>query len=164
MNYISSIDWVGLFIPSMSLLEIVVRSFLVYVLLFIFLHILRKQSGQISVTDILVIAILSESVQGAIAGNSRTISDGIMLAAMIIGWNYLFDYLGFRFEFFGKIIHPAPRHLIKDGKLMMRNLRQEYITKEELNSHIREEGLSDISQVKAAYLEGDGHISIIKKD
>jgi uncharacterized membrane protein YcaP (DUF421 family) len=51
--------------------------------------------------------------------------------------------------------------LIKDGRLLRRNMRQELVTEEELMSHLRQQGIVELAQVKEAYMEGDGQISII---
>jgi uncharacterized membrane protein YcaP (DUF421 family) len=51
--------------------------------------------------------------------------------------------------------------LIKDGRLQRRNMRHELVTEEELMSHLRQQGIAELTQVKEAYMEGDGQISII---
>jgi uncharacterized membrane protein YcaP (DUF421 family) len=38
------------------------------------------------------------------------------------------------------------------------------ITEEELVEQLREHGVEKVSEVKASYIEGDGHISVIAKD
>ncbi len=50
------------------------------------------------------------------------------------------------------------------GVPQLRNMRREYITIEELEEKLREQGIEHMSDVKAAYLEGDGQISIIKRE
>ena len=45
-----------------------------------------------------------------------------------------------------------------------RNLRREFITLEELHEKLREQGIEKVSDVKAAFLEGDGQISVIRDD
>jgi uncharacterized membrane protein YcaP (DUF421 family) len=44
----------------------------------------------------------------------------------------------------------------------LRNLRREHITLQELREKLREQGVEDLAEVKAAYLEGDGQISVIR--
>jgi uncharacterized membrane protein YcaP (DUF421 family) len=60
-------------------------------------------------------------------------------------------------------MQPPPLPLIKNGKLLPRNMRQEFITLDELKSQLRKEGVDDIADVKAAAIEADGAISVIKK-
>jgi uncharacterized membrane protein YcaP (DUF421 family) len=51
--------------------------------------------------------------------------------------------------------------LIREGKLLRKNMRQELITEEELKSQLREQGLENWGQVKQAFMESDGHISVL---
>ena len=60
------------------------------------------------------------------------------------------------------MLRPAPLELIKDGKMVRKNMRQEMITQEELKGLLREQGVEEVSEVKTCCLEGDGHISVIK--
>jgi uncharacterized membrane protein YcaP (DUF421 family) len=62
---------------------------------------------------------------------------------------------------FRAFFHPPPLPLVRDGKLLWRNVRREFITKEELMSQIRTHGFDDISVVKRAQMAGDGRITII---
>jgi uncharacterized membrane protein YcaP (DUF421 family) len=48
--------------------------------------------------------------------------------------------------------------------VLRRNMRQEYITEEELWSQLREQGVEDLAKVKLAQMEGDGMISVIKRE
>jgi uncharacterized membrane protein YcaP (DUF421 family) len=50
---------------------------------------------------------------------------------------------------------------VKDGKMLHDNMGKELLTQDELMSQLRQEGIHGISEVKAAYMEGDGHISVI---
>jgi uncharacterized membrane protein YcaP (DUF421 family) len=61
-----------------------------------------------------------------------------------------------------RLVDQKPLPLVVDGKILYRNLRKELITREELNSHLREEGVADVSEVKSAYMESDGKISVVK--
>ena len=80
----------------------------------------------------------------------------------LIFWNYALDWLGSKVPLFGRLVHPPPLKLIEDGRLLRRNMRKEMITEDEMMSHLREQGVDEVSQVKAAYIEGDGRISVIK--
>ncbi|MGZ8163357.1 MAG: YetF domain-containing protein, partial [Methylobacter sp.] len=64
----------------------------------------------------------------------------------------------------GRLAQSSALCLFRDGKLLHRNMRQEMLTEEELMSKIREQGLEDLSQVKEIYMEGDGTISVIKRE
>ena len=83
--------------------------------------------------------------------------------ATIVFWNFSFDWLGYRYPRFRRLLYPAALLLIKDGRILDRNLRKEFVSREELMSQLRQQGIDDIAKVKEACMEGDGHISVIKK-
>jgi len=68
-----------------------------------------------------------------------------------------------RFPLLARVLSPKPLLLIKDGHVQRRNLRSELITREELVDLIREHGIEDFADVKAAYIESDGHVSVIPR-
>jgi len=157
-------DWHAMLIPSKPLPEIVLRGTLVYLLLFGLLRaVLHRQAGGISVTDMLLIVLIADASQNAMAAEYRSVPDGILLVATLIFWNYAMDWLSYRFSWFRPLVHPAPLKLMRNGRFMRRNMRRELITEEELRSELRKQGIEDQQQVQEVFMEGDGHISVIKK-
>jgi uncharacterized membrane protein YcaP (DUF421 family) len=156
-------DWKTIFLPDTSLFEIILRGSIMYIALFAMLRIiLKRQTGTLGMTDLLLITLLADASQNAMAGEYKSIPDGIVLVGTIIFWNYLFDWLSFKSEWFGRLIEPPPLPLIRNGRMLRRNMRQELITEDELMMEIREQGLDDVSKVKEAYIESDGRISVIQ--
>lgn len=156
-------DWKSVFLPDTPLLEIILRGSIMYIALFIMLRvILKRQTGTLGMTDLLLITLLADAAQNAMAGEYKSIPDGIVLVGTIISWNFLFDWLSFKSEWFGRLIEPPPLPLIKEGRILRRNMRHEFITEDELMMQLREQGLDDASKVKEAYIESDGRISIIE--
>jgi uncharacterized membrane protein YcaP (DUF421 family) len=156
-------DWKTIFLPDTSLFEIILRGSIMYIALFAMLRIiLKRQTGTLGMTDLLLITLLADASQNAMAGEYKSIPDGIVLVGTIIFWNYLFDWLSFKSQWFGRLIEPPPLPLIKNGRMLRRNMRQELITADELMMQLREQGLDDASKVKEAYIESDGQISVIQ--
>ena len=156
-------DWKAIFIPDTPLFEIILRGSLMYIALFTMLRvILKRQTGTLGMTDLLLITLLADAAQNAMAGEYTSISDGIALVGTIIFWNYLFDWLSFKSEWFGRLIEPPPLPLIKNGRMLRRNMRREFITEDELLMQLREQGLEDIAKVKDAFIESDGRVSVIQ--
>ena len=157
------IDWTSLFVPDTPFLEIIVRGSVMYLSLVILLRIvLKRQTGTLGMTDLLLITLLADASQNAMAGEYKPLPDGIVLVATIIFWNYAFDWLSVQSEWFERLIEPAPLPLVKRGKLLRQNMRRELITEAELLGKLREQGVEDISKVKQANIESDGQISVIE--
>src|SRR5882757_3154150 len=118
----NSVDWRSVFLPDAPFLEIIVRGSVMYLALFIMLRIvLKRQVGTLGMTDLLLITLLADASQNAMAGEYKSLPDGVVLVATIIFWNYLFDWLSVESEWFERLIEPPPLPLVKRGKLLRRN-------------------------------------------
>ena len=158
------IDWRSIFIPDVPLAEMFLRGSITYISLFVLLRVvLKRQTGSIGITDILLFTLIADAAQNAMSDDYTSFTDGFVLVATIIFWNYLFDWLSFKFEWFSRLIEPTPLLLIKDGQLLRKNMRKELITEDDLMSQLREQGVDDPAKVKEAYMESDGQFSVVQK-
>jgi uncharacterized membrane protein YcaP (DUF421 family) len=158
-------DFVDLFRFSVSPVELVVRGTVVYLFLFlVFRVVLRRDVGSIGIADVLFVVIVADASQNAMAGEYKTISDGIVLLLTLIGWNVAIDRLAFAFPRIGKLLEPRPLLLVRNGRIMEANLRSERMTRSELMGKLRERGIEKLAQVKRARMESDGEISVIRYD
>ncbi|HYE37295.1 DUF421 domain-containing protein [Methylocaldum sp.] len=164
MEAFLNIDWAELFIPSAPVVETIIRGTLVYWFLFlIFRLVIKRDIGSVAVTDLIVVVIIADAAQNAMAADYNSITDGLILISTIVFWNFLLDWAAYRFRWFERFMAPEALKLIKDGRILHRNLRREFLTEEELIRKVRESGVEDLSQIQAAYMEGDGTISVIKR-
>ena len=158
------LDWTSLFAFTVPPAELFVRGTLTYFFLFcMFRFVVRRDVGALGISDLLVLVIIADASQNAMAGGYESISDGFLLIAVIIGWSYAFNYLSFRFPLFRSFALPMPLCIVKDGIRQHRNLKRELISEEELQEMLREHEIEDIAEVKRAYLEPDGQVTIIRK-
>jgi uncharacterized membrane protein YcaP (DUF421 family) len=164
MTILSQIDWRATFVPTIHLAEIFLRGTIVYLFLLCVLRILRRQAGTIGISDLLVIVLIADAAQNAMSSDYKSIPEGLILVATIAGWDYFLDWLSYRFPMIKRLIRPAPLLLIKDGRIKKMSLEREMITEEELKTQLREQGVGSAEEVKLSYLEGDGHISVVKKN
>src|SRR5512134_1201578 len=157
-------DWAALFFPQTSLAAIVVRGSITYLMLFGLLRVMvRRHIGALSITDLLLIVLIADAAQNGMAGDAKSLSEGLVLCGTLVGWSYLLDWLAFRFPVMRRWLDPAPVALVRNGKLDHRRMARELITEEELASRLRQEGVENLSDVRRAFIEPDGHISVIKK-
>ena len=158
------LDWQTIFRPSVPVLETFLRGTLVYLTLFWILRfVLKREAGTVGLADLLLIVLIADAAQNAMSADYKSVTDGVLLVATLVFWNYALDWLAFRFPAFERVFQPPPLPLVRDGKMLRRNMRRELITADELMSHVREQGLEDIRDVQAAYMESDGRISVIRR-
>ena len=165
MEQLIRVDWARAFLPHTPILEIVLRGTCVYLALFVLLRVvLKRESGGMGITDMLVVVLIADAAQNAMAGAYTSVPDGLLLVATIIFWSYALNWLGHRFPRIERIVHPQALPLIEDGRLLRAQMREELLTEEELKGQLRLQGVADPGEVKAAYMEGDGRISVITKE
>jgi uncharacterized membrane protein YcaP (DUF421 family) len=165
MEKIFSIDLSELLIPTTSILEMFLRGTVMYLSLVLILRfIMIRRTGSISLADLLVLVVIADAAQNAFSKNYESVTEGLVLVLTIVGWDVALDRLGFKYRWFRHFLHSAPLLLVRDGKAIRRNMTDEALTMDELMRHIREQGIASIDQVKRAYLEDDGQISVIKKE
>ncbi|MFB2834361.1 DUF421 domain-containing protein [Floridanema evergladense] len=162
MDLVFKINWYKVFVPSTSIAELFVRGTLVYLMLFAILRFLpNRQIGTVGISDLLVVVLFAEAAQNAMASNYTAVSDGVILVSTIIFWSYTLNWLGFKFRWFQRFLNPPPTPLVVNGKMMRQNLEQQLITQDELMSMLRKQGVQKMSEVKLAFMESDGNISVI---
>jgi len=162
MSELFRLDWKEVFAPSVPLPEILLRGTVMYLALFLLLRlVLKRQSRTLEVTDLLVIVLLADAAQNGMSGGYRSVTDGLLLVGTILSWDYALDWLGYRWPALQRFMRPSPLLLVQDGKMLRRHMRRELITEDELMSEVRKRGLQDLAQVKRAFMEGDGSITII---
>ena len=145
--------------------ELIVRGSVMYLFIFaVFRVLLRRSVGAIGMADVLVLVLIADAAQGGMSGDYKSIPDGMILVATIIGWNVLFDWAAFRFPRFGKLVEPAPIALVEHGRINRRNLREEFLAEDELMAKLREQGIDRVEDVKRATMESDGTVSVIRYD
>jgi uncharacterized membrane protein YcaP (DUF421 family) len=164
VNALPPVDWAGMFIPAHSVLEMAVRATIMYFVIVLLLKIVvKRQTGGVGPTDILVIVLLAEIAGPGFTADYVSIVEGAVLVATVLFWSFAIEWLTHRSRTFARHFQPAPLLLIKNGCMLPRNMRTELITKDELMTHLREEGASSIAEVEQACMEPDGMISVIKK-
>jgi len=165
MEHWLGISWKDDIALSMPVGVIIIRGTIVFItLILLFRFVLKRAAGSLGLPDLLVVVLLGDASQNAMAGPSKTVADGLALVLTIIFWAFLMDWLGFRFPWFEKIFEPPPLTLIKDGQMNRRNMRKELVTEDELTSQLRLQGITDINEVKIACMESSGEISVVKRD
>ncbi|HEX5472385.1 MAG TPA: YetF domain-containing protein [Lacipirellulaceae bacterium] len=159
------IDWNSFLVPTVSLLELFVRGSIMYLFLFVLLRFLiRRHIGALNLPDLLLLVLIADAAQNAMSSQYHSLPEGLVLCGTLIGWNYLLDWLAYRYEWWRSWLEPSPLPVITNGRINRRNLRLELVTIDELHTQLREHGIENVREVRKAYLEPDGQLSIIRGD
>src|SRR4051812_21582292 len=142
-----------------------VRGTAMYWFLFVlFRVVVRRRVGAVGISDVLLLVIIADAAQNAMAGEYRSVADGMVLVATIVGWNVLIDWATYRSAALERLLQPPPLVLVRNGRILHRHLRMEFISEKELRAKLREHGVTDPAQVAAAYMESDDAVSVIRRE
>jgi uncharacterized membrane protein YcaP (DUF421 family) len=145
--------------------EIVLRSAVVYVALFIGLRLMGKRElGQMTVFDLVVVLLLANAVQNAMVGPDTSLWGGLIAAAVLLILNKAVASLRLRWGVWGRILEGTPTVLVQSGQFLDPALRKQGLERSQVMMAMREHGVPDINEVQLAVLETDGAISIVPKD
>jgi uncharacterized membrane protein YcaP (DUF421 family) len=124
----------------------------------------KKELSQLNTTDVILILLISNSVQNAMVGSNSSLFGGLAAATVLFAINFILKKLMFKYPKFSDFMQEKPEILIHDGNLDFKALSKLNISSDELKEAMREHGIEYFKDVKLAMLEIDGNISIISGD
>ena len=156
--------WTDLIVPGVPIAEKVVRTFAVYAFLLVGLRLAGKRElGQLNAFDLVVLLLLSNTVQNAIIGSDNSLSGGIIGATILLFINYLLVRYLYRHPLLDRLVEGNPDVLIRDGRVLDHRLQRELITREELTAAARRQGFSHLGEIETCRLEVGGALSFVAK-
>jgi uncharacterized membrane protein YcaP (DUF421 family) len=150
---------------SVSLLEIVARSAIVYLAILAGLRLGGKREiGQMTAFDLVVILLIANAVQNAMVGSDVSVTGGLVAAGVLLVLNYGLGFARERMPFLRNAVQGEPTLLVSHGEFIEPNLRREEIDPDLVMMAIREHGVGNLKEVEMAVLETDGSISVVPVD
>jgi uncharacterized membrane protein YcaP (DUF421 family) len=161
-HYLSTV-WNDLFVPGVPLLEKAIRTLVVYAAVLLGLKLAGKRElSQLNPFDLVVLLLLSNTVQNAIIGNDNSIIGGLFGAAVLLLTNHFLVRYLFKS---GRLdaVEGSPDVLVSGGKVMRDRLDEEMITVSELEAAARRQGIRSIADVEECRLETGGALTFVPK-
>ncbi len=156
------VEWSSLFELTIPPLEIIVRGTLVYWFIFVLLRIAgRRDLGSIGISSILLLVLIADAAQNAMAADYKSVSEGMILITTLVFWSVLVDRISYFIPASRPLLAPDRICLVKNGVMQKRGMRKEHVTEDELMSELRLKGIDDIAKVRRAYIEEAGDISVL---
>lgn len=144
--------------------EFVLRALLVYGFLLVALRLTgKRQVGQLTPFDLVLLLVLSNAVQNSMNAGDNTVTAGFILVATLLAVNGLLSWLTWRSKRAEILLEGRPQILVHNGVLDEAMLASGRITHHELMAAVRQAGISDLADVRVAILETNGRINVIAK-
>jgi uncharacterized membrane protein YcaP (DUF421 family) len=148
-----------------TLLDIAFRTTVVYLALLLGLRLTgKRQAGQLTPPDFLLLLLLANAVQNAMTGPDTSLAGGLVAAATLVVMAFVVGWLARRNAKTEHFIEGTPTILIRRGQIINPSLAREGITRDDLLRTLREHGVETVEEVRSAILEIDGTVSVIKED
>jgi len=164
-HLLASLPWHEMLMPKPSWAEKIIRPVLVYlILLFFFRFASRREIGQSTLFDVLIMLIISNVVQNAMIGDDNSILGAAAGALMVIILSGVLSRVTAKSRKARYVLEGKTVLLVKDGQVVEENMKKQAVSHNDLASSIRKEGLARMAEVAYAILELDGSISIIRQD
>jgi len=149
-------------LPDIPLAEKIVRSLVVYVFLLVLFRLMGKREvAQMTVFDLVVLLVLSNVLQNAMIGPDNSVIGGLIGATTIMAINWVVGRAAYSSKWFERAIEGVPTLLVHGGHMVEPNMRRVSISREELLSNLRSQGVFCVDDVGAAVLEPSGKLSVL---
>jgi uncharacterized membrane protein YcaP (DUF421 family) len=147
----------------LHLLGVVGRVSLIYVAIMAMLRVSgRREMSELGPMDLITMLLVSETVSNSLTGGDDSIATGLVAAATVMALGVLMSWIAFRSRRAETLIAGEAVVLIEGGKVREPILHRYRITDDELRAALHKEGLTRVDEVKRAYVEADGQITMIK--
>lgn len=153
-----------LFELSMPWWQFVLRATIVYFVILAMVRLSGKRTvGQFTPFDLIVVVLLGTAVQNSLIGEDTSLLGGLLLAATLIGWNWVVGAVTARSDRADRVVEGSPVLLARDGVLFEGALRGQHLSRREFDEALRQGGVDALEEVALAMLETNGRISVVKR-
>ncbi|HEX3428125.1 MAG TPA: YetF domain-containing protein [Candidatus Limnocylindrales bacterium] len=143
---------------------VILRTAIVYVSLVIGFRLLgKREAGQLSTLDLVVLLVIANAVQNAMVGQNTSLIAGLIAAGVILVLDLLLHRAADRWEALRNALDGEPTLLVDHGRILYENLRNEGISERELQVALRQNQLLSAEEALYVFLETNGQISVIPK-
>jgi uncharacterized membrane protein YcaP (DUF421 family) len=155
-------NWLSLGTPWW---ELILRSVVIYMVFLFGLRIFGKREiGQFTVFDLVLVLLVANALQPAITGPDNSVTGGVIIIITLLCINRALGFIRIRFPAIDDLLSPQPTVIARDGKWIKKNIEKEDLALEDAEMALREHGVEKVDDVRLATLEEDGSISVVAKD
>ena len=143
---------------------ILLRTTIIYLILMIAMRLMgKRQIGELEVSELVTTLLISEVASLPITDADIPVTHAIIPIIVLLFFEISTSLLTATFPRIKNILTARPSTLIRNGKLCERTMRSVRISADELIGELRQQGVTDPSEVLYAILEQNGKITVIQK-
>jgi len=147
------------------LLTTALHTAIIYVFLIVAIRLFsRRQLGQLSALDLLILILLGSAVETAMVQASTSLRVGLVSAATLFVINRLLSLVMLKSRRFSHLAGSGPLLLVHNGRLVEENMRRLGLTKEDVIEAIRGRECTSIEEIRYAVFEPNGEVTVVRPD
>lgn len=159
-----SIPWHEMLLPKPSWLEKILRPILVYAaLLFAFRFLSKRDLTQNTTFDLLIVLLLSNVVQNALIGEDNSVLGALTGALTLLLLSTVLNRWTAKSLKARRVLEGEPVLLVHNGVILDDKMTRNAVSRADLNAGLRGQNMITLEDVRYAFLELDGTISVIRK-
>jgi uncharacterized membrane protein YcaP (DUF421 family) len=146
-------------------MEIVLRSVAVFAFLWFVMRVIgKKELTQLSAFELVLLIVIGDLVQQGVTQEDMSVTGAVLATGTIALLVVAMSYAGFRWNRTVRVIEGMPVIVVSDGRMLTDAMRVERLTEEEVVGEARQQGISDIAEIRYGVLEPDGRFSFVRRD
>lgn len=160
-------DWHRLFIgeaPTEFLLEVVLRTLIIYLVLLITMRLLGKRmNAQLNVAELSLMLMLGAVVSVAMQLPDRGLLLSTFTLACLLGLYRGINWWAMKNRRVEYLVQGDLQQVVTDGELDIAAMAQVRLSREQLFAQLRKAKIQQLGQVKRAYMEANGEFSVYQQ-
>ena len=145
-------------------MDIALRAIVIFIALYLLVRLMGKRElGQMTPFELIVLVVIGDLIQQGVTQNDFSLTGAIIAVSTIAFLALLMSWAAYLWPRAERMLEGEPRVIVRDGEVVMGNLRRNRLTPAEIESEMRLAGIGHLSDVAWAILEPRGKISFIQK-
>jgi uncharacterized membrane protein YcaP (DUF421 family) len=143
-------------------MDLVLRTILAFLLILVVTRVVgRRELSSMEPFDLILLVVIGDLVQQGVTQSDYSLTGATIVLVTMAVLVVATAWLSFRFARLRPLLEGEPTLLIADGELLMRNLRRERMTVDEVCAEARQQSIGSLEDIRFAVLETNGKISFI---
>jgi uncharacterized membrane protein YcaP (DUF421 family) len=147
-----------------SLLRVLLTGVLCYCSLIVLLRLSGKRTlSKMNAFDFIVTVALGSTLATILLDNSIPIVNGVAALGLLIFFQYAITWASVRSETIRSLVKSEPTALVLNGRYLESAMRQQRVTRDEIEAALRDHGNASVSEIACVVLETDGSLTVVPK-